>query len=390
MLPLFALLLFALLGLGAVVVDGGLAFTEQARLDAAAESIALEWSHAQRLPPASQPAHCAEHAPGTAANEACLRRDFLAPLLEPLGLVDAGDAGSLGDSPRSLDGTALAARGARLGTLTTAGILEPAADAVFRLMRSTPMLLGWAALPARTAGDEALDFEAVQALRARDGLGASFEGGDLRTRGFALEGQARLAAVGAPAMRIGAILPGEPDVAGSVGIAWRLDALDTLAETLDDPTRERTLDLAASASSAGDRIQLGTAEVGCSFDQARSALHVGARLTPPATLPLSVPARVALAYLPVVESCAGPILGFVQIAFDPSDPGAGSGTTTRIELRRSDGRTLHPNASATLTAGVAASAAAEALDAAGYATLLRADAAWAPLVLRLPRLVDAS
>lgn len=390
MLPLFALLLFALLGLGALVVDGGLAFSEQARLDAAAESVALEWSRARDLPASTQPSACRDHAPGTAVNEACLRAEVLAPLLEPLGLAGASDASPLADSPRSLDGTPLAARGPRLGALTTAGVLEPAADDVVRLTRSTPMLLGWAATPARAEADEPLDFDAVQALRAQDGLTPRFEGTDLRTRGFSLEGQARLAAVGAPAMRVGAMRPGEPDLAGSVGIAWRLDALESLAGLLDLPASARTVDLAASATSAGDRIRLGTVDVGCSFDLARTSTHVGARLTSPDVLPLSVPARAALAYLPVVEDCSSPILGFVQIAYDPADPGATTATTTRIVLRRSDGRSLHRNASATPTSTIAASAAAGTLDDADFATLVRADASWAPLVSRLPRLVDAS
>jgi hypothetical protein len=266
MLPLFALLLFALLGLGALVVDGGLAFSEQARLDAAAESVALEWSHARALPASTQPTPCLDHAPGTRGNDDCLRAELLAPLLEPLGLAGASDANPLADSPRSLDGTPLAPRGAQLGALTTAGVLEPASDDVVRLTRSTPMLLGWAALPAYAADDEPLDFAAVQALRAQDGISPRFEGTDLRTRGFQVEGQARLAAIGAPAMRVGAMLPGEPDLAGSVGMAWRLDALESLAGLFDLPASARTVDLAASATSAGDRIQLGTVEVGCSFD----------------------------------------------------------------------------------------------------------------------------
>jgi hypothetical protein len=390
MLPLFALLLFALLGLGALVVDGGLAFSEQARLDAAAESVALEWSHARALPASTQPTPCLDHAPGTRGNDDCLRAELLAPLLEPLGLAGASDANPLADSPRSLDGTPLAPRGAQLGALTTAGVLEPASDDVVRLTRSTPMLLGWAALPAYAADDEPLDFAAVQALRAQDGISPRFEGTDLRTRGFQVEGQARLAAIGAPAMRVGAMLPGEPDLAGSVGMAWRLDALESLAGLFDLPASARTVDLAASATSAGDRIQLGTVEVGCSFDLDRTSLHVGARLTPPTVLPLSVPARAALAYLPVVEDCASPILGFVQVAWDPAAPGTATGTTTRIVLRRSDGRSLHRNASSTPASASAASVAAGTLDGAGAAALVRSEAAWAPLLVRLPRLADAS
>ena len=37
MLPLFATLLFALIGIGALVIDAGLALAEQARLETAAE-----------------------------------------------------------------------------------------------------------------------------------------------------------------------------------------------------------------------------------------------------------------------------------------------------------------------------------------------------------------
>lgn len=390
MLPLFAPLLFALLGLGALLVDGGLAFSEQARLDAAAEEIALAWSDAQSLPAAGQPIQCVDHAPGTAGHDACLRTALLAPLLEPLGLVGAGDADSSSDSPRSLDGTPLDPRGPRLGALATTGVLEPAADDVVRLTRSSPMLLGWAAVPARAAADTPLELEAIQALRARDGLTPRLEGTDLRTRGFALEGRARLASIGAPALRVGVLLPGETDVAGGVGIAWRLDALALLGNLLDRPANERTLDLAASTASAGSRIRLGTLEVGCSFDPDRTPLHVGAPLTAPTVLPHAVPAQATLAYLPIVEHCAGPILGFVQLAYSPADPGAATATTTRIVLRRSDARSLHRNASATPTSVDAASDAAATLDGAGHAALVRGDAPWASLVVRLPRLDDAS
>lgn len=390
MLPLFALLLFALIGIGALVVDGGIAFTEQARLDAAAESLALEWSYARALPAASDSSECTQYALGSAERETCLRGDFLAPLVESLGLVETSDADGLSDSPRALDGMPIAAQGARLGRLTTAGVFAPAADDVLRLTRSTPLLLGWAALPATTAGDPPLDFDAIQAARAHDGMAPSLPGAGLRLRGFSVEGRARLADVGIPALRIGALLPGQPDVAGGIGIAWRLDALDVLASTLGDPARERTIDLATSATRAGHRIQLGALEVGCSFDPGNTPLHVGATLTPPDSLPLPVPARAALAYFPVVEDCASPILGFIEVAYDPSDPSLPASSTTRIELRRSDGRALHRNASARLTSSVAANAAAAVFDGPGIALLLRADAAWAPLVVRLPRLAEAS
>ncbi|MFO0687877.1 MAG: hypothetical protein U0900_04170 [Myxococcota bacterium] len=391
MLPLFAPLLFALLGLGALVVDGGLAFTEQARLDATAESLALEWSRARTLPLASMPGACPSLAMGSLEQERCLRSELLASLVEPLGLVAASDADGTTDSARALDGTPLAERGARLGTLSTAGVFEPAADGIVRLTRTAPLLFGWASIPATTsAGGAPLDFEAIRAARAQDGMTPVLSGTDLRARGFALEGQARLDEVGVPALRVGALIPGRPEVAGAVGIAWRLDALDLLAAILADPTRERTLDLAASAARIGDRIALGAVEVGCSFDPLATSLQVGGTLAAPSTRPLPVPARAALAYLPVVEGCAGPILGFVAVAYDPADAASSASSATRIALRPSDGRTLHRNASARPAPGAGASATAAALDGAGVARLQRAEAAWAPLVVRLPRLADAS
>lgn len=390
MLPLFAPLLFALLGLGALVVDGGLAFTEQARLDATAESLALEWSRARTLPLASMPGACPSLAMGSLEQERCLRSELLASLVEPLGLVTASDADGTTDSARALDGTPLAELGPRLGTLSTAGVFEPAADGIVRLTRTTPLLFGWASIPATTADGAPLDFEAVRAARAEGGRTPALSDTDLRARGFALEGRARLDEVGVPALRVGALIPGRPEVAGAVGIAWRLDALDLLAAILADPTRERTLDLAASATRIGDRIELGSTEVGCSFDPLATSLQVGGTLAAPSTRPLPVPARAALAYLPVVEGCAGPILGFVAVAYDPADAASSATSATRIELRPSDGRTLHRNASARPAPGAGASATAAALDGAGVAQLHRVEAAWAPLVVRLPRLADAS
>ena len=50
MLPLFATLLFALIGIGALVIDAGLALAEQARLETAAEMVVSELAYVNTLP----------------------------------------------------------------------------------------------------------------------------------------------------------------------------------------------------------------------------------------------------------------------------------------------------------------------------------------------------
>src|SRR6056297_968600 len=184
MLPLFAMLLFALLGIGALVVDGGLALTEQARLDAAAEMLAREWVHTTALPDAALPERCRSLTQGTDARERCLRATRLGPLLGPLGLVLDPQGGAPDARPLSLEGIPVDLRGVRLGTLETAGVLAADAGAQLRLSRSTPLLLGWGALLPRVEGRENAEIPDVLAARQREGMTPDLAGSGLRSAGF--------------------------------------------------------------------------------------------------------------------------------------------------------------------------------------------------------------
>jgi len=391
MLPLFAMLLFALLGIGALVVDGGLAFTEQARLDAAAEMLAREWGHTTALPDAALPQPCRNAARGSETREGCLRATRLGPLLEPLGLVlDPGDAdrAAASDSPSlSLEGAVLGDRSVRLGTLETSGVLGANAGRQIRLERSTPLLLGWGAMLGRREGSEDAEITEILAARRREGMTPELSGSGLRSAGFPIEGRASIDSLGRPALRVGPLLPNRPDIAGAAGIALELDALDALATALDEGASATTLDLSAILEQGRAIVSAEGVEVGCSFDPSVSGRRLGERPTRRAALAFDPTQSVATAYLSVVESCDGPVLGFIQLALRPGP------TPDRVTLARASVGAARPNASATADSPAAARQAAALFDAATPAGRARAafvapDAAWAPLRPRLPRLAS--
>ena len=115
MLPLLGTLLFALIGIAALVIDGGLALTEQARLETAAEMMVSELAFVESVPDGQLPVGCQSDAPNRAE---CIERSFLAPFMAPLGVdfVSAVGGSEWRRVDRALDGTAtIDARGARLG-----------------------------------------------------------------------------------------------------------------------------------------------------------------------------------------------------------------------------------------------------------------------------------
>jgi len=383
MLPLFAMLLFALLGIGALVVDGGLALTEQARLDAAAEMLAREWVHTTALPDAALPERCRSLTQGTDARERCLRATRLGPLLGPLGLVLDPQGGAPDARPLSLEGIPVDLRGVRLGTLETAGVLAADAGAQLRLSRSTPLLLGWGALLPRVEGRENAEIPDVLAARQREGMTPDLAGSGLRSAGFEVEGRASIDALGLPALRVGPILPDRPGVAGAVGLALHLSALDALATALVDGAGTPTLDLSAILEQGQTLVRARGDEVGCSFDLSVSGRRVGERLIRRAELAFDPARPVATAYLPIVESCEEPVLGFVELALRPG------ATPGEIGLVRATAGSAQPNASAIPDSREAARAAAAVIGATGtggQALLVDPDASWAPLVLRRARL----
>ncbi len=365
MLPLLAALLFALFGIGALVVDGGFAFSEQARLDLRAEMVALEWAHARALPTNARPAACADAPVGSAEEAACLRAALLAPLVAEDPAPDP--------------------RGARLGTLDAIGVAAAAPDGIVRLRRSTPLLLGWASLPARTRTEEDLDFDALQAARAREGLTPETSGSGLRAGGFGLEGRAEFAATGSPALRIAPWFPGASGLAGAVGIAWRLAALPRLVAHIEDPEGPALLDLAEAFTRPDRSIALAGERVGCLFDPGREAIAVGDRLQPasadPTQLPLALPRPLAVAYLPVVGECDEAVVGFVAVSI----VGGPSGTPSEIVLGAPSERMRFRNASARPGTPARARRAESVIASADAARLLDPGAAWSGLVVRVPR-----
>lgn len=342
MLPLLAPLLFALLGLAALVIDGGLALGEQARLELQATMVAEEWSQVRDWPSAVRPAACRALPPGSEANERCLRSALLVPMLEPL---DPGAA-------------QLADGAARLGDVATSGILSAAP--ALEISRSSPTIFGRAALPGRGP----------------------------RARGFELEAVVELdpSGAGAPALRVSPLPLDLVDAAGAVGIAWRLDALDALAAALANPNVEATIDLGEAWSDPAFALRFDGAVAGCLFDPGVVALNVGDRLAPanpsPASLPRAIPLPLAVAYLPVVETCDGPIVGFLAVSLT----GSHGGSPDRIVLRPSSGRARVRNASTSLNGPAAARRAAEAVFSSPLAARLLADGApWSAYVARVPR-----
>ncbi len=371
MLPLLAPLLFALLGFGALVVDGGLAFSEQERLDTRAEMVAREWAHARSLPPSERPIACAAEAPGSAEESRCLRSALLAPLLE--------------------EDPAIEARGVSLGALDPQGVLDAAPDGAVRLRRSTPLLFGWASLPARAASGESIDFAAVQAARASEGRTPTLEGRGLRAKGFQLEGRAALGQgdSGSPALRVGPVIPAAPAAAGAVGLAWRLDALDRLAAAIVDPASPALVDLVEALVDPQQQVRLAGVVAGCLFDPGDRSVAVGEPLAPatpsPTALPLAMPRPLAVAYLPVVEACGSEVVGFVAVSI----VGSPTGAVGEIALQPPSGFARHRNVSALPGSTARALAAERVLAQPAHAALLESGAPWAGLLVRVPRLRSA-
>ena len=328
MLPLLGTLLFALIGIAALVIDGGLALTEQARLETAAEMMVSELAFVESVPDAELPSGCRS---GSPYRSVCIEFAFLAPILEPLG-VDYVPA--VGDSEwrradRALDGMATTdARGARLGafdeieTGVSAGTSGPV-----RLSRSTPLLFGWAAIAPRTRGGSRPDLPTVQAARNAEGLSPDLAGSGLRAEGFALQAGASIdTGGGAPAMRVGprVSFPGGA-TAGLVGLA--LIRAEVIRE--DDPATEAiesAIGAALNASVAGahpfevDGTVLRSAagaEVGCLFEAPADGAHLGQEIVIGSTVALPAE-QIAAAYVPIVEACtfAPRILGFLELGVD--------------------------------------------------------------------------
>ena len=316
MLPLLGTLLFALIGIGALIIDGGLALTEQARLETAAEMMVSELAFVESLPDAELPTGCAVGDPRRAE---CIERFFLAPILAPLGVDFA--PGVEGESEwlradRSLDGTAIDARGARLGAFDDIETgLSTETPGEVRLSRSSPLLFGWAALAPVTAGGSRPDFQTIQAARAEEGLAPDLAGTGLRAEGFALQAEAKIdTAAGGPAMRVG--LPVRFDggtTGGLVGLAWRLDDLGVL-----DAALAATGEAADRFDLDGNDVRSDGVTVGCLFDVPSEGAYLGQSITIGATAG-SLPASVEAAYVPVirVDDCssasAGEILGFLEL-----------------------------------------------------------------------------
>jgi hypothetical protein len=324
MLPFFAILLFALTGIGALVIDGGLALTEQARLEAAAEMMVSELAYISSLPDAQLPANCITDGVRQAA---CLEAFYLAPILAPLGVdlevSSRGDASSL-RADRALDGAAIDSRGARLGELEVAVESIPGN---IRLARSSPLLFGRAAIPARTRGGLAPDFARVQAARAAEGLAPDLEGSGLYANGFSLQAEASIATDGgAPAMRVGPPLDfGGGSTGGLVGVAWLLEDLGVSGGFesrwllgLESPGHPGThLELVAGALETS-----GGVIVACLFAPSGDGAHVGQMIG--GTFGGSLPVHEwQAAYVPIIRSSdcdtPSPILGFLELGVDAAN-----------------------------------------------------------------------
>lgn len=321
MLPLLGTLLFALIGIAALVIDVGLALTEQARLETAAEMMVNELAFVGSLPDEQLPSDCAG---GDLRRNRCIERSFLAPILSPLGadFVSGVDGAEWQRRDRALDGAAIDNRGARLGAFDAIETgLSPAGTGPVRLSRSAPLLFGWAALAPITQGATRPDFPAVQSARAAEGLSPDLPGSGLRAEGFALQAEATFdPGRTVPAMRVGPPLsfPGGA-TAGLVGLAWRLeDLLDPSASVLLDALLATPESPASRFDVAGSRFEsTGGTIVGCLFDAPSFGAHVGQRIQAGATAG-AFPQSNAAAYVPIVRDCEGasPILGFLEVAID--------------------------------------------------------------------------
>ena len=329
MLPLFGLLLFALLGIGALVVDGGLALTEQARLETASEMMVAEWEHL-RTDASSRPGACELASVDATRRTRCLEALMIAPLIEPLGA--RASAGATGLDWRtedvSLDGRRIDPRGARFGALDVTSSLDlgraPGASDV-RLARSSPLLLGWAARTPEGRDDVRPDFGAIQAARQADGINPDLGGAGLRGEGFALAAGATIDAERVPAMRVGRL--GSPDHRATtgelVGLAWRLDDLESGSSALnafiENPRAAVDFTLDADALRASGRV------VACRFDPSGGA-HVGETLALASASASVWPGSSGAGrvwdagYVPVVaadETCGvGRVLGFLELSVD--------------------------------------------------------------------------
>lgn len=354
MLPLLAPLLFALFGIAALVVDGGLALSEQARLEAGAERLALEWNRARALSSSARPDACRDTAIGSNASEDCLRRALLRPLAEELGVEDV-DALVAGDGQGG-----------------------------FQARGRTPLLFGWGALMPQTARGEAFELSELRAARERDPLGARLSGSGLRAAGFAPESRAIPTAGSTLALRVGPVIADRPDLAGAIGVAWRLDALADLAFEAAHPTGELAIDLVAATADPARRVRRSGIEVGCVFDPGANVLDVGDALPPasasPTALPLALPLPLAVGYLPIVEDCERPVLGFVVVSVTGSaTSGPGS-----IALQTSNGRASERNASALPGDSISEEGFALVSSSDELARFVDPDAPWSTFVLRLP------
>ncbi|MFK7895273.1 MAG: hypothetical protein AB8G23_05535 [Myxococcota bacterium] len=367
MLPFFAILLFSLIGIGAMVIDGGLALTEQTRLETAAEMMVSEWAHVESLPTSDLPSECVT---AGARQTECLEATYIAPLLNPLG-VELADAGTPGGSAtwtqnaEALDGQAVDARGAHFGALDPEGLLDDGDADNIRLRRSSPLLFGWATIPAQGQTDGRPDFLDVQAARAEQGLTPELGGSGLYGEGFNLNAAASTHPGGVPAMRVGPPIPHPttPDAyltGGAIGVAWLLSDLlrdpvppsevggtsSELAAALNAPPGEaRTFRL------VGTRLQTeGGENVACVFDvEEPGDVYVGLEIEP-GTAALAGTSWPS-AYLAVVDNCdmPRPILGFLEVGFDAN-------VSEAIQLSWSAGLRRNASASAALGDQLAAAA----------------------------------
>jgi hypothetical protein len=320
-LPFFAILLFALVGIGALVIDGGLALTEQARLETAAEMMASESAYISSLPDAQLPEGCITDGVRQAA---CLEAFYFAPILSTLGAdlerSVSGEANLL-RVDRALDGAAIDSRGVRFGALEVS--LEDVPGNI-RLARSSPLLFGRATIPAQTRGGSVPDFGRVQAARAAEGLTPDLEGSGLRANGFSLRAEAFIASDGgAPAMRVGPPLDFRGgSTGGLVGIAWLLSDLRPSGgfesrwilglESPGHPTTQ--LELVAGQLETSDGLV-----VACLFSPSGDGAHLGQTIggSSSGSLPVN---EWESAYVPIIRApdcnTPSPILGFLELGID--------------------------------------------------------------------------
>ena len=217
MLPLLALLLFVVFGIGALTVDSGVAFSEQARLDTMAEMMAAEAEYAARGP---MPEACRQ----SGDEAACRRRVALTPMLTDLG----GLPGSGRD--RALDGAWVDPRGARLGDLSFTGVLEQTAPEIV-LERRSPLFFGWGAVPAIYPNDPRPDLLEIQDARRQEGISPHRQFSNGRLPGFSLEATEPTPPPMSLALRVGPLCHptfAEPTGTrpGAVGIALYYDEVE--------------------------------------------------------------------------------------------------------------------------------------------------------------------